>query len=415
MAQNSPETFALEVVRKLRENDFAAFFAGGCVRDQLLGRPAKDYDVATAAKPEEVRKVFGRRRTLPIGASFGVITVLGPKPIQVEVATFRSDGDYSDGRHPDGVTFSSAQEDAERRDFTINGMFFDPIDNQVIDYVGGRADLQAGIIRAIGEPTARIGEDRLRMLRAVRFAASYGFQIEPVTMAAIQSQAEHLSVVSQERITAELMRMLSHSNRSRALELLHETSLLPYVITPFANGMKRETWNRLLQFLASEHIQSDVVALAAILSKEGFALRPQDVRAVGEGLKLSNEQRRSLCWICEHFSVLCRAESLRRSELQPLLVQPPATLALMLMRAIDQVDCSLGEAIAICHDFLSQSPEVRDPPPLVRGEDLMQMGMKPGPAFARILSAVRAAQLDGQIATRVEARELASQMARSDA
>ena len=198
MARNSYEAFALEVVKKLRASNFTAFFAGGCVRDKLLGYPAKDYDVATAARPEEVRKVFGYRRTLPIGASFGVITVLGPKPLQVEVATFRSDGYYSDGRHPDRVTYSSAQEDAARRDFTINGMFYDPIEQRVIDYVGGEADLRAGVIRAIGEPTARFMEDRLRMLRAVRFASIYGFQIE-IGHDGLRSRARLLSCRSSVR------------------------------------------------------------------------------------------------------------------------------------------------------------------------------------------------------------------------
>ena len=158
------ENFATKVVGKLREAGFVGYFAGGCVRDRLLGRPPKDFDVATSALPEEVRELFGHRRTLAIGASFGVITVLGPKPHQVEVATFRNDGEYTDGRHPDGVTFSTAEEDAARRDFTINGMFFDPLENNVIDFVGGEADLQARVIRAIGSPLERIEEDRLRML-----------------------------------------------------------------------------------------------------------------------------------------------------------------------------------------------------------------------------------------------------------
>ncbi len=171
--------FAGEVGRGLRDAGFTAFFAGGCVRDRLLGIEPKDYDVATSALPEQVRDVFGHRRTIALGASFGVITVLGPKSAgQIEVATFRHDGTYSDGRHPDQVVFSSPEVDALRRDFTINGMFFDPVADKVIDYVGGQSDLAAQVVRAIGDPFARIAEDRLRMLRAVRIASVYGFCIE---------------------------------------------------------------------------------------------------------------------------------------------------------------------------------------------------------------------------------------------
>src|SRR3954463_16298353 len=166
--------FALEIAKKLRTAGFEALWAGGCVRDELLGLTPKDYDVATSAKPDQIRDLFGRRRTLPIGASFGVITVLGPQGAgQIEVATFRTDAQYSDGRHPDSVTFTTAEHDAQRRDFTINGLFYDPIANQVVDFVGGQADLERRTIRAIGDPRSRIGEDKLRMLRAVRFAASF--------------------------------------------------------------------------------------------------------------------------------------------------------------------------------------------------------------------------------------------------
>ncbi len=168
--------FALEVVCQLRAAGFEAYWAGGCVRDELLGRRPKDYDVATAATPPQIRALFGNQRTLPLGAAFGVITVLGPRPAgMIEVATFRQEAGYSDGRHPDQVTFSSAREDAARRDFTINGMFFDPVNRKVIDFVGGQEDLHNGLIRAIGSPRLRFGEDKLRMLRAVRFTAAFGF------------------------------------------------------------------------------------------------------------------------------------------------------------------------------------------------------------------------------------------------
>ena len=212
---NEMEAFAKEVVTQLRDSGFIAYFAGGCVRDMLLAVSPKDYDVATDAEPEQVRKVFGRKRTIAVGQSFGVMTVLGPKPHQVEVATFRNDGVYTDGRRPDSVTFSSPEEDAKRRDFTINGMFFDPTDDQVIDYVGGQADLVSKVVSAIGDPHERINEDRLRMLRAVRFATTYNFAISQETMSAIQKLHGKIASVSQERITHELKRMLSSQSSRR--------------------------------------------------------------------------------------------------------------------------------------------------------------------------------------------------------
>src|SRR5262249_40690266 len=227
--------FALEIAKKLRAAGFEALWAGGCVRDQLLGLTPKDYDVATSAKPDEIRDLFGRRRTLPIGASFGVITVLGPSDAgQIEVATFRKDAAYSDGRHPDSVTFTDAEHDAQRRDFTINGLFFDPVQEEVVDYVGGQADLKAHIIRAIGNPRLRLSEDKLRMLRAVRFAAPFNFTIDPDTLHAIQEMAPQINTVSAERIGAELRRMLVDPNRAAALALLRETKLLAEVLPEVA-------------------------------------------------------------------------------------------------------------------------------------------------------------------------------------
>ncbi|MGH7200793.1 MAG: CCA tRNA nucleotidyltransferase, partial [Planctomycetaceae bacterium] len=206
-ASNPQHEFALEVVRRLREAGHQALWAGGCVRDLLLGREPQDYDVATDAVPETVRDLFGRRRTLAVGASFGVIIVRGPQS-EVEVATFRTDLGYSDGRRPDAVAFSTPQEDAQRRDFTINGMFYDPIAERIIDYVGGEEDLKRRIIRAIGRPEDRMAEDKLRMLRAVRFAARFDFAIDPATLTAIQQQARELVIVSAERIAAEMRHIL---------------------------------------------------------------------------------------------------------------------------------------------------------------------------------------------------------------
>ena len=224
--------FAVDVVRRLRKEGHEALWAGGCVRDQLLGKLPKDYDVASTATPDEVIQIFGRRRTVAVGASFGVVMVLGPDKAagQIEVATFRSDGEYLDGRRPSSVSFCRPEEDAHRRDFTINGMFFDPLEERIIDYVGGLEDLAAGIVRAIGDPVARFTEDKLRMLRAVRFTATFGFALDEATAAAVRQLRQQICQVSEERITQELKRMLSHSSRALSFELLNQTALLAEIL-----------------------------------------------------------------------------------------------------------------------------------------------------------------------------------------
>ena len=241
MTVNSPQReFAVEVVRQLRAAGHTALFAGGCVRDLLLGRPAKDYDVATTATPDQVRRLFGHKRTLPVGASFGVIIVLGPREAgHVEVATFRTEGPYQDGRRPSSVAFCTPEEDARRRDFTINGMFYDPMETRVLDFVGGEADLSSRVVRAIGDPHERVREDKLRMLRAVRFAATLDFALDPTTAEAIREMAGQLIIVSAERIAQELKKMLVDRHRRRAIELSESTELLP-IILPELNRESRE-------------------------------------------------------------------------------------------------------------------------------------------------------------------------------
>src|SRR5262245_33352992 len=274
--------FALEIAQKLRTAGFEALWAGGCVRDQLLGITPKDSDVATSAKPDEIRDLFGRRRTLPIGASFGVIMVLGPRDAgQIEVATFRKDAAYSDGRHPDAVTFSDAEHDAQRRDFTINGLFFDPLAEQVIDYVGGQEDLSRRVIRAIGDPLARIAEDKLRMLRAVRFASRFDFTIEGGTLAAIKQQARELVIVSAERVAAEMRLILTHSSRARGVELLDATGLLEIVLPECALLMQSpDQRSRSLAILASLHSPTFSMSLAALLREQHIAQPEKDLAAI---------------------------------------------------------------------------------------------------------------------------------------
>ncbi len=410
--ENSPAyQFAVAVVHELRKAGFIAYFAGGCVRDQLLDRVPKDYDVATNALPDEVRRVFGRRRTIAIGASFGVITVVGPKSAgQIEVATFRHDGTYSDGRHPDHVVFSSPEEDAQRRDFTINGMFFDPVADEVIDYVGGQADLHARLIRAIGDPLERISEDRLRMLRAVRFAATYGFQLEPATLTAIQQQHAHINSVSNERITNELERMLLHRHRRRALELLSQCRLLASVLPEVApTAGQSHRWSLLLDMVHLLEKPTLATVLAALWGDQGAALSSQEIDHGCRRMKTSNDTRNATVWISKNEPLLRIADQLRFSQLQPLLIHAQIKPALQLAEAITQATGQAQTAIKLCEEKLRLPAEQLSPEPLITGEDLASLGVKPGPVFARVLRAVRNAQLDGLVRHKAAAMNLAQQ------
>ena len=397
--------FALEVVRQLRTAGFEAYWAGGCVRDELLGRRPKDYDVATSARPPEIRELFGNRRTLSLGAAFGVITVLGPRPAGIiEVATFRQDANYSDGRHPDHVTFSSAREDAARRDFTINGMFFDPIDCQVIDYVGGQEDLQNRLIRAIGEPRLRFGEDKLRMLRAVRFAAAPGFSIDAATAAAVREMAAEITIVSPERIAMEMRRVLTEPGRVRGRPFIHRVG----------PGRGRAAGDRCHRTPTSRQRVEQALGVLGRLQDPGFPLAlaallaelvdGPAVVAVGLRWKLANKETDEAAWLVEHRAALAGARSMRWSKLQPVLADPRAESLVALHEASSP---QTADDAAFCREKLSLPRELLDPPPLVTGDDLRKLGLRPGPNFKTILQAVRDAQLDGEIRTKEEAITLA--------
>ena len=401
---------ALAVVGHLREAGFEALWAGGCVRDEILGRTPVDYDVATSAKPEEVRKVFGHRRTLAVGAAFGVITVLGTKQSgQIEVATFRTDEAYTDGRHPAGVIFSTAREDAQRRDFTINGLFLDPINGEVHDYVGGREDLKAGIVRAIGVPAMRFGEDHLRMLRAVRFAAAFGFVLEAETRAAIEKMRHLVTSVSPERIAAELRAMVSRPGRRRALELLDETGLarevLPAVAPADGDPAGGEAWRESARIIDALDEPELGAALAALF--EGVGAGP--LRAAAERLRLSNRDVKLAAWLLDGVAALGHTHGDRDlaarpwSAVQPWLAHADAFVLADLLRA--RADCGRGSAAgaAWVSEQVARPREEIDPPPLLTGTDLMQAGVPEGKAIGALLGELRAKQLDGEIASREQA------------
>ncbi len=404
--------FAVEIVRKLRDAGFLAYFAGGCVRDLLLNRPAKDYDVATSARPDEVRKLFGHRRTLAVGESFGVIIVLGPKAAgQVEVATFRTDLDYTDGRRPDGVVFCSPEEDALRRDFTINGMFYDPIDSRVIDYVGGEADLATGIIRALRDPFERMREDKLRMLRAVRFTATLEFQLDPATADAVRQMAPQLSVVSAERIAQELKKMLVDRHRRRAMELCADLGLLGEVgIRESGIGFRRE-WpeprdpkpETRFPVLALLQDPGFELSLAALVLGTPIA----DVETLCRRLKLSNDELDRVVWLVAHQDDLQRAPEMTLSQIKRLLSHRYRDDLLRLAHAKLLADDADLHPVLFTEEFLARTPAaVLDPPPLISGNDLIQSGLRPGPRFKELLETVRDAQLNLEVATRGEALAL---------
>lgn len=400
---NPQRQFACDVVAQLREAGYTALWAGGCVRDQLLGLAPKDYDVATSATPDEVRKVFGRRRTIPVGASFGVMTVLGPKKAgQIEVATFRTDGGYSDGRHPDQVQFSTPEHDAQRRDFTINGLFYDPQSDQIHDFVGGEADLLAGIVRAIGDPEARIAEDKLRMLRAVRFAARFDFAIEPATLQAVRDHASEINQVSGERIGAEMRAMLVHPNRAAALTLLRTSELEPHVL-PETVELSGDTWQELTGLVGRLEEPSFALVLAAVLSKVGD-LRAAD--SITSRWKLANRDADRADWILDHLPTALAADTTPWPKLQRVLIEDGAEELVALAAALTGDD---SLAVVHCRERLALPPEVLNPRPLVNGGDLIAEGLQPGPHFGALLEQIRDAQLDGQITTRDEAIAMAKQ------
>ncbi len=427
--------FAHDVVRRLHDNGHKALMAGGCVRDLLLGRTPNDYDVATSALPDQVRALF--RRTLAVGASFGVIVVQGtPETGDIEVATFRSDGEYLDGRRPETVRFSEPSEDAQRRDFTINGLFYDPIEDQVVDYVGGQADLRDGLLRAIGNPHDRFTEDKLRLLRAVRFAAKFGMRIESATAEAIRAMAHSIHVVSAERIAQEMRKMLPHDSRAEGLRMLRQTRLLAEILPEVeaTTGVPQDKpvlpggdlWQHTLKVL--ENLPGEPsfpLALAALLHDVGKpgCLREEGGRrsfigheaagapmaeAICRRWKLSNDETDRVGWLVRHHQYLGSATGLRESKLKKIMAHPGIDELIDLHEADAlATDGDLAE-VDYCRHYLTDQPQGPiDPPMLFTGHDLARLGVKPGPIFKTVLDRVREAQLDREIHDKAGASELA--------
>ena len=406
--------FARSVVLRLSGAGHQALWAGGCVRDELLGRTPADYDVATSALPDEVRSLFGRSRTLAVGAAFGVITVVGPKGSgQVEVTTFRTDAEYTDGRHPAGVRFSTAEEDAQRRDFTINGLFLDPESGAVHDHVGGRADLEAGVVRAIGAPALRFGEDHLRMLRAVRFAAGFGFVLEAGTRAAIERFAPMVASVSPERIAAELRTMVSRPGRGQALGLLRDTGLARVVLEElFPPGMDAagpHHWDEAARTIGALESPSLPAALAVLA--EGL---PGAVPVITSRLRLSNREADSAAWLRAALDALAGpgAAPWDRpwSSVQPWLAGRDAGMLADVLRARAAVAAGTDESTARGRlsawvgERLAMPRHQLDPPPFLGGHDLLAAGIPGGPEVGATLARLRALQLDGEIVSADGAR-----------
>jgi poly(A) polymerase len=447
---------AVEIIRTLRSRGYQAYLCGGCVRDLLLGREPADYDVATDATPDEVMRVFPR--TWAVGAKFGVVLVpvdgvpdtprddssSRQNPV-IEVATFRSDGLYTDGRHPDEVRYTKrAEEDVRRRDFTINGLLLDPLDNdRVLDFVGGREDLQNGIIRTIGDPYWRFQEDKLRLMRAVRFAARFGYKIEPATFAAIRELAPEIRVVSRERVRDELTKMLTEGRARQAFELLDETRLLHEVL-PEIEKMKGvqqppqfhpegDVWihtRLLLEMLP--HPCPRTLAWGALLHDVGkpptFRVAPDRIRfdghvEVGEAigkeicqrLRMSNDDTDQIIALIANHMRFGDVPRMKESTLKRFMRLPRFEEHL----ALHRMDCLAS------HGDLSIYNSVRDryehtpreqirPAPLITGHDLIAVGMQPGHAFSDILAAVEDAQLEGQLHSKQEALEFVRQLTLSN-
>ncbi len=435
-AQDSARV-ARGIVERLQASGQEAFYVGGCVRDLLLGREPLDYDIATSALAEEVEKLFPR--TIPVGKKFGIVVVV-EEGRQFEVATFRAEAEYRDGRHPESISFGDARADAQRRDFTINGLFHDPVTGNTRDWVGGAADLKARLVRAIGDPEERFREDHLRVLRAVRFAARLGFEIEPVTWAAVRRHAPSIRAVSPERVRDELLKLFAPPHAERGLELLRASHLLREVLPELeatlhceqspdfhpegsvfnhirlmlrqlpADSPPELPWAVLLHDIAKPVTASrDPVTGGIHFYGHEYAGADMAVQIL-ERLRFPRKQIDTIAQAVRHHMQFKDAPAMRQSTLRRLLLRPTFPLELQLHR----LDCLGSHQRLDIYDFLVRSweelnskPEIH--PPLLTGTMLKELGMTPGPAMGRLLHTARDLQLEEKLATPEQALAWARQ------
>ena len=383
---------AKEIVRTLRREGHEAYFVGGCVRDMVMGIEPADYDIATSARPEEIMKIFPR--TEGIGAQFGVVLVIvSGHPF--EVATFRSDEAYIDGRRPTSVSFTDAKTDVLRRDFTINGMLYDPIEGKLIDYVSGQADIRAKIVRAIGDPRERFEEDKLRILRAVRFGARLGYTIERSTWEAVRSMAPQIHQVSSERIREELVRILTEGRAAQGMQTLYDSGLLAEIIPEVKWSEHLERSLKMVKGGASPDF-----AMAVLVHE----LAPPVAAAVAERLKFSRNETNHIIALVENAARFAEVRAMSVGALKRFLRLTRFEDHLELSRICSSAsDASLDNYNHALGFLRNWSKEEIAPPPLITGEDLIELGFKPGPIFKEILTKVEDEQLEGRLRERQHA------------
>ncbi len=455
-----PRAIARDIVARLQAAGFAAFWVGGCVRDFLLGREPLDYDIATDAKPDQVEKLF--RKTIPVGKKFGVIIVVEGSQ-QFQVATFRAEADYQDGRRPEKIIFANAEADASRRDFTVNGLFYDPLTQEIHDWVGGEKDLRAKIIRTIGTPEERFGEDHLRMLRAVRFAAQLNFEIEPATFAAVQKLAPKIKLISAERVRDELIKLFSpplsgtsvltpalspgervgvkadppanYSPAARGLVLLRDSGLMAHVLPELsatigceqspdfhpegsvfnhirlmlekmpAGASESLPWAVLLHDIAKPVTAERDPATGKIHFYGHEKVGADMAENILQRLRFPNKQMEEIVAAVRHHMQFKDVKQMRKATLRRLLMRETFSLEM----ALHRLDC-LGSFCDLAHYHflieqaaeLEQQPSIR--PPLLTGTDLIQLGLKPGRELGALLAEIRELQLADELTTPDEAK-----------
>lgn len=423
---------ALQIVRRLQSAGHRAFWVGGCVRDFQLGREPQDFDVATSALPGQIEQLFPH--TIAVGRKFGVMVVI-EGGYQFQVATFRAEADYRDGRHPEQVTFGDAMADARRRDFTVNSLFYDPVTETLHDWVCGEADLRDRIIRTIGAPEERFAEDHLRLLRAVRFAAQLDFQIEPQTFSALQAGAASINSISAERVRDELLKLFRPPHAARGLELLRDSGLLPHVLPEIAATIACE---QSPDFHPEGNVFTHLCLMLKLLPSEADALLPWAVlmhdvakpvtasrdshtgsihfyehekigatmtEQILDRLRFPRKQIEDVATAVRYHMQFKDAPQMRKATLRRLLLRGTFPLEL----ALHRLDCLGSHGRLNVYDFLvaraaelAQQPEIR--PPLLTGADLICLGMKPGPAMGALLAEIREKQLEDELQTPDEAR-----------